>query len=63
MEYCNLEGNNGYLLRFAAFSIVGRFVFIQACCAGCRLRPFPIQISLGKIPPFMKITVTFDPIK
>ena len=35
----------------------------QACCAGCRQRPFPMQLHQGKIHPFSKIAVTFEPIQ
>ena len=34
----------------------------QACCAGCRRRPSPAEAPpIGKIHPFSKMTVTFEP--
>ena len=35
----------------------------QACCAGCRRRPFTTEIpSIGKIHQFIKTAVTFEPV-
>ena len=35
----------------------------QACCAGCRRRPFTAEAPpIGKIHPFSKIAVTFEPV-
>ena len=35
----------------------------QACCAGCRRRPSPNEDPpIGKIHPFSKIAVTFEPL-
>ena len=35
----------------------------QACCAGCRRRPFTAEAPLiGKIHPFIQITITFEPV-
>ena len=34
------------------------------CCTGCRCRPFTAEAPLiGKINPFSKVTVTFEPVK
>ena len=39
-------------------------VLKEACCTGCRRRPFTAGAPLiGKINPFSKITVTFEPVK
>ena len=35
----------------------------QACCAGCRRRPSPVEAPpIGKIHPFSKMAVTFEPV-
>ena len=34
----------------------------QACCADCRRRPYPAEAPpVGKIDPFSKMAVTFEP--
>ena len=35
----------------------------KACCAGCRRRPSPAEApSIGKIHPFSKMAITFEPV-
>ena len=48
----------------AAIFVTILVIMKQACCAGCRRRPSPAEApQIGKIHPFCKMAVNFEPLR